>query len=165
MHQMRVRGALNEAALLPLELALLLWCVPAHWSTPCAAAGALQDNSAVRADWDGVAAVRAAVQIPVLANGDVQCMADAQRLIAHTKADGVLSAEPLLSDPALFSSTREPQVRWPLCCSLAPCVRCVRQEAASAWAITGMVSLSVCQRCISTSNTAYSELCCFTWTQ
>jgi tRNA-dihydrouridine synthase len=68
----------------------------------------------VRADWDGIAAVRAAVQIPVLANGDVQCMADAQRLMAHTKADGVLSAEPLLSDPALFSSTRQPEVRCTL---------------------------------------------------
>ncbi|KAF6259714.1 dihydrouridine synthase-domain-containing protein [Scenedesmus sp. NREL 46B-D3] len=68
-----------------------------------------KDNSAVRADWDGIAAVRAAVQIPVLANGDVQCMADAQRLVAHTKADGVMSAEPLLSDPALFSSARQPQ--------------------------------------------------------
>eukprot|EP00882_Tetradesmus_deserticola_P015758 GHRQ01016792.1.p1 GENE.GHRQ01016792.1~~GHRQ01016792.1.p1 ORF type:complete len:339 (+),score=106.38 GHRQ01016792.1:225-1241(+) len=71
-----------------------------------------KDNSAVRADWDGIAAVRAAVQIPVLANGDVQCMADAQRLMAHTKADGVLSAEPLLSDPALFSSSRQPEVGW-----------------------------------------------------
>lgn len=68
-----------------------------------------KDNSAVRADWDGIAAVRAAVQIPVLANGDVQCMADAQRLMAHTKADGVMSAEPLLSDPALFSSSRQPE--------------------------------------------------------
>jgi tRNA-dihydrouridine synthase len=96
-------------------LVSLLPCTLAQCSTPCAgaAAASLQDNSAVRADWDGIAAVRAAVQIPVLANGDVQCMADAQRLMAHTKADGVLSAEPLLSDPALFCSTREPQVRWP----------------------------------------------------
>lgn len=72
----------------------------------------------MRADWDGIAAVRAAVQIPVLANGDVQCMADAQRLMAHTKADGVMSAEPLLSDPALFSSSRQPEVRLVVGCAV-----------------------------------------------
>jgi tRNA-dihydrouridine synthase len=44
----------------------------------------LQDASAHRADWDAIAAVRAAVQIPVLANGDVRTLEDAQALMRHT---------------------------------------------------------------------------------
>lgn len=69
-----------------------------------------QDNSAHRADWDAIAAVRAAVQIPVLANGDVRTFADARALMQHTGADGVLSAEPLLMDPALYSPQKNPEV-------------------------------------------------------
>lgn len=70
----------------------------------------LQDNSAHRANWDAIAAVRAAVRIPVLANGDVRTLADARALMKHTGADGVMSAEPLLMDPALFSHQKNPEV-------------------------------------------------------
>ena len=56
-----------------------------------------------RADWDAIKAVREHVAIPVLANGDVRSLDDARRLMRHTGAVGVLSAEPLLRDPALFS--------------------------------------------------------------
>jgi tRNA-dihydrouridine synthase len=119
----------------------------------------------VRADWDGIAAVRAAVQIPVLANGDVQCMADAQRLMAHTNTDGVLSAEPLLSDPALFSSTREPQVRWVrwvMCCPPFP-LSCIRLEAACVCAVAGMMSLflSLWQQLVSVSAQIRASCACW----
>lgn len=72
----------------------------------------MKDTSAHRADWDAIKAVRAAVRIPVLANGDVRTIHDAQRLMQYTGADGVMSAEPLLVDPALFDDKRlEPEVR------------------------------------------------------
>lgn len=46
--------------------------------------------------------MKAALRIPVLANGNVRTLEDAQRLMAETGADGVLSADPLLVNPALF---------------------------------------------------------------
>ena len=41
--------------------------------------------------------------IPVLANGNILSLADANECMAYTGADGVLSADPLLANPALFS--------------------------------------------------------------
>jgi tRNA-dihydrouridine synthase 1 len=58
--------------------------------------------AAHRADWAAIAAVRAAVRIPVLANGDVRDLDEAAACMAATGAVGVLSAEPLLWNPALF---------------------------------------------------------------
>ncbi len=69
-----------------------------------------QNTAAFRADWDAIAAVRAAVRVPVIANGDVRCLADAERLMSHTGADGVMSADPLLYYPALF----DPALQDPL---------------------------------------------------
>lgn len=65
-----------------------------------------KDASAVRASWDAIAAVKAALTVPVLGNGDVRCLADAERMMSETGVDGVLSAEPLLCDPALFAPRR-----------------------------------------------------------
>ncbi|KAI8471105.1 MAG: dihydrouridine synthase-domain-containing protein [Monoraphidium minutum] len=70
----------------------------------------MKDTTANRANWDAIRAVRAAVRIPVIANGDVRCLDDARRLMAHTGADGVMSAEPLLYYPALF----DPQLQVPI---------------------------------------------------
>lgn len=47
-----------------------------------------------------------ALSIPVLANGNIRNLADAHACMAHTGCDGVLSAESLLEDPALFSPQR-----------------------------------------------------------
>lgn len=48
-------------------------------------------------------AVREAVSVPVLANGNIRTTADVRACLDHTGAAGVLSAESLLEDPALFS--------------------------------------------------------------
>jgi tRNA-dihydrouridine synthase 1 len=61
-----------------------------------------KDTTAHRADWAAIAAVRAAVRIPVLANGDVRDLREAAECMAATGAVGVLSAEPLLRNPTLF---------------------------------------------------------------
>lgn len=55
------------------------------------------------ADWDAIAAVKQAVSIPVIANGDVFAPADALRLLEHTKADGVMIGRGALGDPWIFS--------------------------------------------------------------
>ena len=65
-----------------------------------------KDAAATRADWAAIAAVKRALRVPVLANGDVVCLRSAQDCLQATGCDGVLSAIPLLEDPALFSESR-----------------------------------------------------------
>ena len=56
------------------------------------------------ADFDQIAAVKAALRIPVIANGNVRTRADAERALAATGADAVMSATALLANPRLFAS-------------------------------------------------------------
>jgi tRNA-dihydrouridine synthase 1 len=51
-------------------------------------------------------AVREAVSVPVLANGNIKTLADVARCMEYTGCVGVMSAESLLEDPSLFSSAR-----------------------------------------------------------
>ena len=68
-----------------------------------------KDARAHAADWDQIKAVKAALRVPVLANGGVLTLQDADACMAATGADGVLSAIPLLENPALFSRARTPE--------------------------------------------------------
>ena len=49
-----------------------------------------------------IAAVKRSVKIPVIANGGVFSVADADRLLDETGADGVMIARAALSDPQIF---------------------------------------------------------------
>ncbi|KAI9227627.1 MAG: hypothetical protein DHS80DRAFT_27532 [Piptocephalis tieghemiana] len=55
------------------------------------------------ADQDVMKLVKENVQVPVIANGDVFTKEDADRLVAYTGVDGVMSARGLQANPALFS--------------------------------------------------------------
>mmetsp|Transcript_4843 Transcript_4843/g.12697 ORF Transcript_4843/g.12697 Transcript_4843/m.12697 type:complete len:428 (+) Transcript_4843:149-1432(+) len=71
----------------------------------------------IRADWDMIKAVKEELEIPVLANGNVRHIGDALDCMAYTGCQGVLSAEPLLENPALFIEGREELVGEE-CCDL-----------------------------------------------
>nr|GMD49745.1 tRNA-dihydrouridine(16/17) synthase [NAD(P)(+)]-like [Ipomoea batatas] len=62
-----------------------------------------KDGKKFRANWPFIKAVRDSVRIPVLANGNIRHMDDIQNCLEETGADGVLSAETLLENPALFA--------------------------------------------------------------
>jgi tRNA-dihydrouridine synthase B len=51
------------------------------------------------ADWDAIAAVKQAVAIPVLGNGDVHCATDIARIKAHTGCDGVMIGRAAVGNP------------------------------------------------------------------
>ncbi|XP_043197733.1 tRNA-dihydrouridine(20a/20b) synthase [NAD(P)+]-like [Amphibalanus amphitrite] len=54
-------------------------------------------------DREAIAAVAAAVRVPVIANGDVRTLQDALSTAESTGAKGVMAAQGLLNNPALFS--------------------------------------------------------------
>jgi len=54
------------------------------------------------ADWDAIATLKQAVDIPVLGNGDIWEAADALRMVEHTGCDGVVVGRGCLGRPWLF---------------------------------------------------------------
>src|ERR1035437_8933062 len=54
------------------------------------------------ADWDDIAAIKAAVDIPVFGSGDIRTDAHARRRMAETGCDGVLLARGMMGNPWLI---------------------------------------------------------------
>ncbi|KAL8528721.1 hypothetical protein ACS0TY_006248 [Phlomoides rotata] len=65
-----------------------------------------KDGKKFRANWKVIKAVREAVRIPVLGNGNIRHIDDVRKCMEETGVEGVLSAEPLLENPALFAGYR-----------------------------------------------------------
>jgi nifR3 family TIM-barrel protein len=59
------------------------------------------------ADLSQIAAVKRALSIPVVANGNITWPRDALENLELTQADGVMSAEGILANPVLFQEARE----------------------------------------------------------
>ena len=53
-------------------------------------------------------AVKEALHVPVIGNGNIRNKKDADDLMAYTGVDGVMSAEALLENPALYSKKHDP---------------------------------------------------------
>ncbi|MTK04275.1 tRNA dihydrouridine synthase DusB [Micromonospora sp. CP22] len=70
------------------------------------------------ADWDAIATLKQALDVPVLGNGDIWEADDALRMVAHTGADGVVIGRGCLGRPWLFADLEaafdgSPQRRLP----------------------------------------------------
>jgi nifR3 family TIM-barrel protein len=55
------------------------------------------------ADWDAIATLKQALDVPVLGNGDIWEAADALRMVEHTGVDGVVIGRGCLGRPWLFA--------------------------------------------------------------
>lgn len=65
------------------------------------------NKTAVReVNWDIVRQIKARLTIPVVANGGIETPEDVQQCLDATNADGVMSSEGILENPAIFASER-----------------------------------------------------------
>jgi tRNA-dihydrouridine synthase B len=59
------------------------------------------------ANWEAIGQIKDTVRIPVLGNGDVKNIEDANRMIKETKCDGVMIGRAAIGNPWVFSSAFE----------------------------------------------------------
>lgn len=57
-----------------------------------------------KANWEAIAEVKQNVKIPVLANGDVNSIADVQEILSITNCDGVMIGRTALRNPWIFAN-------------------------------------------------------------
>ena len=111
----RIVDTVAAAVHIPVTVKTRLgWCGstldPVHWCLQLEGAGAQlltlhgrtrEQGFKGQADWGAIAAVKAALAIPVIANGDIHSPEDAVRCLAQTGADGVMVGRGTMGAPWL----------------------------------------------------------------
>jgi nifR3 family TIM-barrel protein len=97
----KMRKGIDEDHLTYVEAGLIAQDAGAAWV-------ALHGRTAAQrysgtADWDAIATLKDALEIPVLGNGDIWEATDALRMLVHTGADGVVVGRGCLGRPWLFA--------------------------------------------------------------
>lgn len=63
-----------------------------------------------RANWAAIAEIKAALEIPVIGNGDVTRVADIERMMAETGCDGVMIGRAAIGNPWIFAGLDREEV-------------------------------------------------------
>ena len=100
----KIRSGWNEEMRTPVDIALR--CQEAGARVLALHARTRTQMYTGSANWDEIAAVAAALDIPVLGNGDIKTAADAMRMYEHTRADGIMLGRGSYGQPWVFRQIR-----------------------------------------------------------
>jgi nifR3 family TIM-barrel protein len=109
----KLRAGWDERSLVAVEAARIAETEGAQWLTLHPRTRAQRFSGQAR--WDLIAAVKDAVRIPVIGNGDIRTAADAMRMFAETGCDSVMIGRGSFGYPWIFAQVKALLAGQPAC--------------------------------------------------